>query len=816
MKPERWQQVKALLAEAQELAPGARTVFVEERCAGDEELKAEVASLLSYSDTGDPTGMPPAREIFQAISGRAGQMIGPYRIERLLGEGGMGAVYLAYREVDGYPMRVALKVMRVAALSEYSLRRFRMERQILARLAHPNITRLLDGGLTADGLPYLVTEFIDGVPLCQYCNQHAPSLEQRLRIFLDICDALASAHRNLIVHGDIKPGNILVTEEGVAKLVDFGIARLVDPGGEDSGSTTTFAFTPAWASPEQLRGGSPSVLSDVYSAGRVFYELIAGHSAYGLNGLPPHEYLETLASAPRHPSAACGDHRLEGDLDNIALKALEFEPAHRYQSAEQFAADVRSYLESRPVSARKPTWTYRASKFVRRYRGSVTAALLAGVAVLGMLGATLWQARRASQQYALATRQAEAVRRLANTFVFELDDAVAELPGSTNVRARIMQNAVEYLDRLAQESAGDSGLQQELGLAYLKVGDILGRPGAANLGKTADALENYDKARKILEPLARFQNASAERRANLAEVYGRISAIKKVRGEFNAALELDQQALAIRLTLQEDAPGDPEQKRAVAQSLTSLGGTFSQLGRWKKTLETRQQALKLYEELVAANPDNASDRRGLVLARTRLGSIMSHEGLHAEALVQLRTAVVEQKALLDRNPANSSITMGYGSSLAALARGLDQAGFFVEAIAAHQSARSVFESLVAADPADVRARSLLATSRTAIGTLLVKTRRPAEALEHLQAALHMRGELARKDPQNSGALGEVAESHAALAEAYASLHRTAAAETAFGQAETILRALAREGRANAADHSLLARITKGKSSLPLK
>lgn len=820
MTPERWQQVKLLLAQAMEAPLADRRRFLNDRCGGDSELRFEVESLLEHASgevqvqektvrtSLDETRDVPVESVMHLRFGiRPGQNVGPYRIQRLLGEGGMGSVYLAVREVDGYEMRVALKIMRVAALNDYSMRRFRMERQILARLSHANITRLLDGGVTVEGLPYLVTEYVEGLSLDQFCAQEKPSLPARLRVFLDVLNALSFAHRNLIVHGDIKPANILVTSEGTAKLVDFGIARLVDPDSSSSnGSTTTFALTPGWASPEQLRGDPPSVLADLYSVGRVFYELIAGQNSHSLSGLPPQRYLEILSNTPGLPSQVSGDKALEGDLDDIALKAVEFESEQRYQSADQFGDDIRAYLESRPISARRATWRYRAGKFTRRHRRAVILGGVVTIALISLIAATLIQARLAREQYAAAARQASGVRKLANAFVFDLDDAVAEMPGATQIRARIMQSAVEYLDRLAKESAGNSELQYELGLAYTKVGDVLGRPGGSNLGKTAAALENYRKAEFILEPLARDPQATQDQKFHLAALYTKISAVLRVVGDFHVALDYDLKSLGIRQALVQLNPADQELKRALAQSLTSLGGIYSQLGQWPQVLEARQRALKMSEELVAANKKNVADRRGLVLARTRLASILSREKRHGPALEQLRIAVGEQKALVDENPVNSQIILAYASTLSALARGLDESGDVAGALHQHKIAEKIYEAEVATDPVDVRARSLLGTARASIGRLLTKSGRASAALSYLERALQTRLYLSERDPANSGALGEVADSHSAMGEAYAALGRRELALQCYANAKQILDGMVGDGRANAADRVLLARI----------
>lgn len=810
MTPEKWKEVKVVLAEALEVLPEQRRQVIELRCNGDYELQQEIESLLVYAEestvgitqTTSPVIRGPAVD-------RVGRTIGPYKLQKLLGEGGMGSVYLAVREVDGYSMRVALKIMRVTAMSEYSLRRFRMERQILARLTHPNITRLLDGGVTDEGLPYLVTEYIEGTPIDQYYQTNRPSIAERLRVFLSVCSGLSFAHRNLIVHGDIKPANILVTPDGTAKLVDFGIARLLDADSAASFATTTYALTPGWASPEQLGGTPPTVLSDLYSLGRVFYEVITEQQAYQLQEISPAEYLNVLSQTPPAPSAVSGNSILQGDLDDIAIKAIEFEPEQRYQSADQFAADIEAYLDSRPILARHATWQYRTTKFIRRHRRGVVIASLITLTLLSLVAATLWQTRRAREQYDVAARQAGAIRKLANSFIFDLDDAVAEMPGATQIRANIMTNAVGYLDRLAKESSQDPELQQELGLAYLKIGDIMGRPGSSNLGRTAAALESYRKAQRILEPLVRRNQSNIDAKLNLAQLYNRISAVQKVIGNFEDALEDDLKSLDIREGLLQSSPDDQELRRAVAQSLTSLGGTHSQLGEWSRVVETRKRALRMFEQLIAADPKNLADRRGLVLARTRLASILSHQNQHGQALDQLHQAVAEQKSLLDENPANSQIMMAYGGTISSLARGLSESGDTSGSLNAYEQAYEIYKRLVVVDSADVRSKSLLAATDVAIGRILVRTHRAAKALPRLEPALRTRIELSERDPMNSGALGEVAEGHAVLGDAYFSLNKPQAAKQSYTQAREILLKLRADGKENAADSSLLGRVEAG-------
>ncbi|MBN8729726.1 MAG: serine/threonine protein kinase [Acidobacteria bacterium] len=643
--------MKSILAGALDVPAPERDVYLSEACGTEMSLRHEVDSLLaSYTEAG---AFLNSQQMKALPDPRVGEQIGPYRLERMLGQGGMGAVYLASREVDGFTMRVALKLIRVSVLNEYVHRRFRMERQILARLSHPNITRLIDGGIAGDGVPFLVTEFVDGIPLDEYVRTKSPSLQERLRLFEAICSAVAFAHRNLIVHGDLKPHNILVNAEGQPKLLDFGIARLIDPESSSAGEMTLEALTPAWASPEQLRGEPLSPSSDAYSLGRLMYFLLTGQQPFDLTGQSPPQILTLLSlKTPPLPSEVTAKDDLKGDLDNIALKAMEFETALRYPSVDALAEDLRRHRESLPISAHPTTATYRVKKFVRRHRALVLAVTAVTLSLLAGLGMTIWQARLARENYERSQRLFSDVRKLANSFIFDMDDAVAQLPSSTSVRARMVRNAIGYLDRLASESSGDAQLQEELAAAYEKIGDVQGRPSSANLGDTAAALASYRKAEKIRESI--FDESSPTQRDDLARTYLRMSSILRAVGDFPGALEYDRKALAIRLALLEADPENIDMRRSLAATYTSLSGSFSLMAQWDGVLENRKKAFDAYQQIARRDPDNESDQRSLALAHYRMSSILLFQKNYKDGLEHSRRALESMRPSFASIPAMSN------------------------------------------------------------------------------------------------------------------------------------------------------------------
>ncbi len=398
LSPDSWAEVKRLFIAAADLGPEELPDYLRRECP-DPNVRREVASLLEYSleelASADTAIAAAAAAVISDDAPNPdewliGTRLGPYRVEAIAGHGGMGAVYRASRDDAEFHQRVAIKLVRAAAASPDSLRRFRQERQILARLSHPNIARLLDGGSTPEGVPYLVMEFIDGEPITAWCEQHSLGLKERLRVFLRVCEGVEYAHRDLVVHRDLKPANILVAKDGTPKLLDFGIAKLLDPDGEGEVATLSGQMmTPEYASPERVRGDSPSIRADVYSLGLILYELLTGTKAQPVAAYTPGSIV-TAVIQTEPPSPSVLNPQLAGDLDHIIRMAIRKEPERRYASAGLLKRDIESHLEGRPVMARPDTIGYRAGKFVRRNRIAVATGLVIGCSLAGGLALEYW------------------------------------------------------------------------------------------------------------------------------------------------------------------------------------------------------------------------------------------------------------------------------------------------------------------------------------------------------------------------------------------------------------------------------------------
>jgi eukaryotic-like serine/threonine-protein kinase len=432
MTPEKWQQVKDILAGALALAPEERPAFLNAECGTDEELRAEVEVFLGFEDQEDAFLKHPVFDVELLSSGEnesiqfIGKRIGNYKIIREIGVGGMGAVFLAERVDSEFAHRVAIKLIKGSFTSRETIRRFQQERQILASLEHSFIARLIDGGTTDDGIPYFIMEYIEGMTVIEYADLHGLDLEARLNLFRQICQAVEYAHRNLIVHRDLKPSNILVTEDNTPKLLDFGIAKLIKDSSQAETNTRQFAFTPEYASPEQVRGEKLTTATDIYSLGVILFELLTGHRPYKTDSRNIGSVLKVICeSEPARPSSVVGGAKrwsgngnstaknkgqrtkdedpktnpkskiqnpksLRGDLDNIILKALRKEPERRYSSVEQLSEDLRRYQEGLPVSASRDSFGYRFSKFIQRNTLAVGAGALILLTLLGGLAATIY------------------------------------------------------------------------------------------------------------------------------------------------------------------------------------------------------------------------------------------------------------------------------------------------------------------------------------------------------------------------------------------------------------------------------------------
>ncbi|HSL55243.1 MAG TPA: serine/threonine-protein kinase [Pyrinomonadaceae bacterium] len=749
--PQRWQQVKQVLSHALELDTGPRRSFLDSACANDAELRAEIDLLLDqHVDTGDDVieqcaSDAAARLRLSEPASKEGTRIGPYRILREIGHGGMGAVYLAERDDEHYRQQVAIKLIKPGLGGDAIRKRFRNEMQILAELSHPNIARLLDGGDTADRVPYLVMEYVEGRPIDTFCDEKQLSIDERLKLFSTVCAAVQYAHQHLVIHRDIKPGNILVTEEGLPKLVDFGIAKLLDQERTDATATAMPFMTPDYASPEQVRGVGVSTATDIYSLGVVLYELLTGRRPYRLKSSVAHEVAKAICDEePRRPSTT--QKRLHADLDNIVLMAMRKEPARRYATAEQFAEDIRRHLDGLPVRARPATFSYRAGKFVRRHRVGVTAAALITLSLLIGIVATVWQARVARAERARAERRFDEVRQLANSFVFEVHDAVANLPGSTPARSLIVQRGLKYLDSLAQDAAGDRGLQRELAVAYEKLGAVQYTPSVAHLGDLAGALESHRKAAALREALVAAEPGNVDYRRELLDSNWYIATLLGRYGDMAQELEIIRRQLPEREQLAAAEKDGFVDRYNLAATYVYIGSLLMLRGDANGAVENQQKALEIKEQLAALDPDRARSSRALSISYEYLGLAHDRGGDTKRALELQQRGLQMRESLVAADPLNTDLRLMLVESYRYVGDMYFKLGDVKVAREHYSKQFSLVKEMIAADPSDAQLLSNQAVALIKVGDVEAAEGRTLSATSNYREALKIREQLSAGAP----------------------------------------------------------------------
>jgi non-specific serine/threonine protein kinase/serine/threonine-protein kinase len=778
--------------------------------------------------------------------------IGPYRLIRRLGRGGMGTVHLAVRDDDAFEKHVAIKILKRGMDTEAIVRRFRHERQILASLNHPFIAGLLDGGTTLDGLPYFAMEYVEGQPITDYCETRALDTTGRIELFRKVCTAVQYAHQNLIIHRDLKPGNVLVAADGTPKLLDFGIAKLLNPELASPTLAPTVAglqlMTPEYASPEQVRGETVTTATDIYSLGVLLYEVLTGRRPYNFSSRSPAEIARVVCDAvPERPSTAVTrlpdaglyDHvetgddpgstptrmlddtrprsadterlrrRLAGDLDTIVLKALSKEPTRRYASVDQFSEDLRRHLAGLPVIARPDTVGYRAAKFFRRNRAAVAAGSLTLFALVAGIVTTAWQAREARAQRVQAERRFEDVRQLANALLFPVHDAIQDLPGSTPARRLLVTEGLAYLDKLSKDAGGRTDLRRELAAAYVKVGDVQGRPLNPNLGDSAGALVSYRKALALYEslraPTSGRDGAPSREPAvaldpaldrELARAHMRLGELLSATGDTADALSHAQRALAIYERVSAAPSASADLRRELAASYSRVGDLLSASGNVQGALEHRRTALSLMQQLAAAGQGDAATARQLGIAYQKLGQTLGNPNApnigdfagaldaldHAAAVFERAAATHPDSAMFRRLLAvvhsNSADVLG------ALKREHD-------ALARQQQALAAFRALAEADPTNASAKIDLVISQAKIGLMLDALGRTREGIRESESALAVLEGLGTADPQNESIRADLASNYNQLATMLVRVHDRAGALANHERAVALSRELSR-------------------------
>lgn len=750
MSPNVWERSEQLFHAALQHNAEDRTAFVTQACADDAELRAEVLSLLECLAAADEAvqAAPPPAAVEPASLAMSARRIGAYRIEREIGHGGMGAVFLASRADDQYRKNVAIKVVRADMATSFFAERLRSERQILAELEHPNIARLLDGGVTPDGLPFLVMEHVDGVPIDLYCSQNNLAIAERLQLFRKICGAVHYAHQRLVIHRDLKPANILVTAAGEPKLLDFGIAKLIEQDAESGDTTELMLATPLYASPELMKGRRATTASDVYSLGVILYALLTGHAPYSDTGGV--ELLNAILSGDiARPSAVAGEalkKELQGDLDNIVLRALRTEPEARYASAELLAEDVRRHQQSLPVAASGESFLYDARKFVRRNRGAVAAGAVVALSLLAATGVSLYQSRVAARERRLAQERLESLRKLTGTVLFQLHDSIQMLPGATQARKLLVQIALEYLGSLDPATTTDPNELAQIAEAYRKIADVQGNPTNANLGDTAAAIASYAKAREISERLVAIAPASPESQGALALLLQRTADTVAQTGDIQQAVATSRKSVDMFVALAEQNSSlDAQQKAGTAHiKLGDLLGhpSYVNMGDRAGALDHYYKALAIYERL---DQKDATSRRFLGIIHERIGRMLEMAGKSDDALASYERSFVIRQALAADYPANTNARHDLAVAHEKIGDLIRAKGPASRALPRYQEALKIFEALRTLDPSNAIAKRAVAIEYEKMAETLAETD-PARARQLWEKAAEVYRGLAAADP----------------------------------------------------------------------
>jgi eukaryotic-like serine/threonine-protein kinase len=691
-------RIETIFHEALALPEGDRARLIEARCEGDSVLMAEVSSLLHACAAEEL--LAAARLTDAGSDGHDSEQrrrVGAYEIDRLIGRGGMGAVYVAHRADGNFEQQVAIKLIDLPLATELFRERFRMERQILAGLHHPWIARLLDGGVTSEGEPFLVMEYVDGVPIHRFCENRDMLLSERLSLFKNVCEAVQFAHQNLVVHRDLKPDNILVTKDGTPRLLDFGTAKLLSPstaGVESELTRQGFqSFTPQYASPEQVLGHPITTASDTYSLGVLLYLLVTGTLPYELKEFTTAELVRVICEeAPRRPGLRGGsDKRLDADLEAIVLKALRKEPAERYLTAVQLADDVQAFLDGRAVSACRGTLAYRAGKFARRHRIALVGACVVILSVLAGVGGVLWQARIAVAERHKAEARAADLRELSNSLLSELDEAIKDLPGSTGVQHLLVTRVLEHLDRASKDAAGDRLTQLDLVNAYTQLGNIQGNPYDQNLGEPAGAIASLDKAFAVATSLTRSWPADHDANRAMASVLQSRSEVLWGMEKTPEAVASMRAAVAVFDKLIEERDATAVLICDAGTAYGTLGDELGQpgtpsMGDLSGALAIYRKVIQLDERAVALDPNFLRARRAIAINELKVGNV-ELETDPGQALKDFQIAQERFEALPDAKPESltwlrmrAQLLLKRGMSLKELAEFSQGAPFFDQAL----------------------------------------------------------------------------------------------------------------------------------------
>ena len=749
MQTEQWEKIENYFHEALKLTHEQRDSFLRNLSGENPDLAATVKQLL---DSHFESGLFLEHPVFDDIISFPDERVGSWKIIRQIGKGGMSTVYLAERADGSFSRRVAIKFLHGFAPGQELFNRMRAEQKILASLDHPHICRLLDAGVHSNGRPYFIMEYIDGQSIDKWCEDQNLSIEQRLELFIQVCEAVSYAHQRLIVHRDIKPSNILVDKKGTVKLLDFGIAKIVQSNDQDRPVTKTGVdiMTPEYASPEQFQNQPITTATDVYALGQLLYLMLTDTLPYDFEDKSSFEIGKIVTeSIPEKPSGkVLGVHsatgqsssfeglstrqvarKLRGDLDNIILKALRKDHERRYQSAEQLKNDILNYIQDKPVSARRESFAYVSKKFFTRHKTSVIATGFAALMLMGLTLFSVWQADVAESQKEIAEQRAENIRGMANSLIFDLHDSVVNLPGSTPIRESIVAEAVNYLDQLAKTENAENKDLLDLAVAYQKIGDVQGNPTNSNLGRPSDALESYQKGLGFVQTVLNSEPDHIRGRELLATIYEKTADVQGELGNLSKAHASMLNSMEIYKNLSEEFPGNRYRQFSYTISLIKLGDltgnpNFSNLGEREEALRIYQSAEMVLLPIFNDQPDNVDYLKYMGILYERIGAVYESEQYIEEAIWSFEESMKLRQRLLERAPFNTEYLRESAISHEKMADVHKNQNQLKESLYHYTEAHALFTRLADSDPENSLAQRSLAISYIHLGDLFYHPDQP--------------------------------------------------------------------------------------------
>jgi eukaryotic-like serine/threonine-protein kinase len=734
-----YQRIKQIYFSALELPPESRSHFIASTSLNEQD-RQEVQSLLeaalgAASFLDDTSAISVVQDLYKPADEKLiGEDIGGYKIVKEIGRGGMGVVYLAQRQA--FQQSVAIKIIKRGMDTDAIVESFVRERQILAALNHRYIANLLDGGTTSDGRPYFVMEFINGTAIDRFCSEL--DLADQLQIFLKVCSAVSFAHSKLIVHRDLKPSNILIDAEGHPKLLDFGIAKLLDADERTLTRTGLRAMTPEYASPEQMSGDIVGTETDVYSLGKVLQKVLQRNAA---------DAGRKTRTRPQLPS----------DLVIILAKALHKDSGRRYSSVEAFAEDLRRYLANKPVTAKPDSLAYRAEKFVKRNRLAVSFGAVAILMLIGGLAATMWKAREARAERALAERRFENLRRISDSLITEVHSAIRDLPGSLQARQLLLSRAKEQLDALAEESGENDVLTEELGRAYYNLAEL----------PDMDLFEKKGTNKKAVAAFHRLVSAHPDNldfKVQLARAELTLADTSKMVGSMGEAYQHCRSAVSVLEQVVASRPGNFKNVEDLLSGVRTLSYYEAAKGDFEVSLQTAARAKEIGDSLRgSANIDEARDMS--IRSHMAVAAPLMHLGRYAEAEAEVRAA--SEGLAIDTRLRPNDTSLLYRSWVVKRRLALIdlQRRELRTAIRSASEALSIMQSLLETSPRDAGYRRNTGITHLLVGEILFRSGKEREAMPHFTKALELAQGVIDADPNNFEAHIDIARAYARLGNA---------------------------------------------------